>query len=132
MSQAHDQLLLANAAFYAAFAGGDLPALDELWARDCDVAVLHPGWPPVFGRDGIMESWRRIFEGPQPPDVVCGDARAFLLGESGFVVCIENLGDGALIATNIFVREGGSWRIVHHQAGPAAGGSLEPAPTAVH
>jgi hypothetical protein len=33
------------------------------------------------------------------------------------VVCEEELDGGTLIASNLFVREDGSWRLVHHQAG---------------
>jgi len=132
VAQATDDLLRANVAFYVAFGAGDLEALDALWAEGREVAVLHPGWPAIFGREAVMESWRRILQGPHSPEVACGDARAFLQGETGFVICIEHLGDGLLVATNIFVREGGQWRLVHHQAGPAASGSLEGEPVAVH
>ena len=132
MAQGTDGLLRANEAFYAAFSEGDLDALGALWSERPEVAVLHPGWPAIFGREAVMESWRSILEGPRPPQIACGDARAFSQGEAGFVVCIEHLGDGVLVATNYFVQEGGQWRLVHHQAGPAASGSLEAEATAVH
>jgi hypothetical protein len=28
--------------------------------------------------------------------------------------------EGVLIATNLFVREGGGWKMAHHQAGPTS------------
>jgi hypothetical protein len=28
------------------------------------------------------------------------------------------IGESLLAATNVFVREGGGWKLVHHQAGP--------------
>jgi len=34
------------------------------------------------------------------------------------VICEEELQAGHLIATNIFVKEDGGWRMVHHQASP--------------
>ena len=37
-------VLAANDAFYAAFASGDLDALEEVWARQATVACCHPGW----------------------------------------------------------------------------------------
>ncbi len=132
MSQEHDELLAANSAFYAAFGDRDLAAIDALWARAHEVAVLHPGWPAVVGRDAVMRSWRSIVESPQPPDIACGDARAFVQGDAGFVLCIEHLGDGLLIATNIFAREDGNWRLVHHQAGPAASPTLQAETTPIH
>ena len=132
MSQAHDELLAANSAFYAAFGDQDLAAIDALWARENEVAVLHPGWPAVVGRDAVMASWRNIVEGPQPPDIACGDARAFVQGNGGFVICIEHLGSGLLIATNIFTREDGGWRLIHHQASPAVSATLEAETTPIH
>ena len=44
----------------------------------------------------------------------------YLYGETASVVCIERLPTGVLIATNVFVREAGVWRMVHHHAGPVA------------
>jgi len=121
MSPEHDALLEANAAFYAAFSARDFTAIDALWARNVEVAVLHPGWPAVIGRHAVLESWRTIVEGPQPPEIECGDAEALVHGDSGFVLCIEHLSGGLLMATNAFVREASEWRMVHHHAGPAAG-----------
>ena len=34
------------------------------------------------------------------------------------MICFEEISGSFLIATNIFVREGGRWKMVHHQAGP--------------
>jgi hypothetical protein len=34
------------------------------------------------------------------------------------VICYETMGDTVLVATNIFVREAGTWKLAHHQAGP--------------
>ncbi len=49
---------------------------------------------------------------------MCHDDRAFLYGDVATVLCEEELDTGHLVATNIFVREGKSWRMVHHQASP--------------
>jgi hypothetical protein len=42
------------------------------------------------------------------------------LGEVAIVTCYEGNGEypAHLAATNVFVFEDGSWRMVHHQAGP--------------
>jgi len=111
------ELLFANAAFYAAFADGDLALMDRLWARSVRVACVHPGWEPLVGRDTVMESWRAILAAP--PDIECTDPDVFVYGETGFVICRESANGNPLVATNVFVREDGDWRLVHHQAGPA-------------
>jgi hypothetical protein len=72
----------------------------------------------VHGRPAVLESWRGIFGG-NPPEIAVTDARAYVYGETGFVICTELLPGGTLVATNVFVLEAGEWRLVHHQAGPA-------------
>lgn len=126
MSQ-HDAVLFANDAFYLAFRGRDMDAMSDIWAAGLPVTCIHPGWPPLFGREEVLESWAGIFSGDAPPEVVCHGATAHVYGETAAVICYEQLPDSYLIATNYFAREDGIWRIVHHQAGPTAG---VPAPEA--
>ena len=111
-------VLFVNDAFYEAFRGCDLETMDELWARETPVACIHPGWRALFGREDVMESWQGIMEGTQPPDITCRAAQAFVVGDNAFVVCYEVIGNTALVATNLFRKEQGAWRLVHHQAGP--------------
>ena len=111
-------VVAANAAFYAAFQARDVAGMEALWARGLPVAVIHPGWPPVHGRAAVLETWRRILEGSAPPEIACSRAWPYLNGDSAFVICYEKLPGGDLVATNVFAREDGQWRIVHHQAGP--------------
>ncbi|MDJ0847265.1 MAG: nuclear transport factor 2 family protein [Myxococcota bacterium] len=125
------EVLAANAAFYEAFAAHDIARMGELWARNVPVAVIHPGWPALHGREPVLESWSGIFEGPEPPTISCSDATAVVLGSAAFVVCTEQLPGGSLVATNVFAREDGAWRMVLHQAGPAPTEPVAP-PDTVH
>jgi ketosteroid isomerase-like protein len=111
-------VVAANAAFYAAFQARDVAGMEAVWARRLPVAVIHPGWPAVHGRRAVIETWRRILEGPEPPDIACSRAWPYVNGDSAFVICYEKLAAGDLVATNVFQREDGEWRMVHHQAGP--------------
>jgi ketosteroid isomerase-like protein len=130
MSRDEIDILDANAAFYAAFAARDLSALEDLWARAEPVACVHPGWNALRGREEVMASWRAILSGDAPA-IRCTAATAHVAGGAAFVVCQERIPGGpALIATNFFVREGGSWRICHHHAGPLYQTPDEPAPGA--
>jgi ketosteroid isomerase-like protein len=122
-----DEVLAANAAFYAAFASSDAEAMDAIWALRAPVACVHPGWSALVGRDRVMDSWRRILRGGSSP-ITCGGAVAHLLGEAAFVTCLERLPGATLIASNFFVREDGRFRMVHHHAGPAARPEEAPAP----
>ena len=112
-------VLSANASFYEAFRVGSLAAMDALWARREPIACIHPGWPALIGRARVMASWNAIFESGAPP-IECAGAEAHVLGDVAFVTCIERVDDGQLVATNLFAREDGSWRMVHHHAGPVA------------
>ena len=114
------EVLAQNRAFYAAFRQRDLDSMDELWAQRVSVACVHPGWQPIRGREQVMASWRAILGQSSVPQIRCADASAHVMGQTAFVLCEELLGEGRLVATNIFVREDDSWRLCHHQAGPMA------------
>ena len=111
-------VLFVNEAFYAAFRDRDFETMEDLWARRAPVACIHPGWQALDEREEIIESWQAILGNPDSPRIQCHNAAAFVLGESAFVICYEALGESVLVATNVFVREDESWRLVHHQAGP--------------
>ena len=112
-----DAILAANLEFYRAFGARDLATMDELWARRWPVGCVHPGWPALSDRDAVMESWRSILSNPVAPRIACYDERVLLYGETALVLCEEELEGSTLVASNLFVREDGTWRIAHHQAG---------------
>jgi hypothetical protein len=115
----HAAVLFANDAFYLAFANHDLAAMNDIWAKETPVTCIHPGWAPLAGRDTVMESWQAILTSPSAPKITCQNAEARVVGKIGCVICHEVLDQGFLVATNIFVREGDGWKIIHHQAGAA-------------
>lgn len=116
--QEHADILFANEAFYHAFQLKDLDAMDGIWARRGPVACTHPGWPSLSGRDQVMQSWQAILTNPDALTVTCRGARARRYGDVAFVTCYEEIGENLLAATNIFLREDDTWKLVHHQAGP--------------
>jgi ketosteroid isomerase-like protein len=113
-------VLAANDSFYRAFAARDLEAMNRLWAKKELCVCVHPGWQALHGRREVMASWRAILEGDGAPDIRCEEARAIVLEAAALVSCVERIddGDGALVATNVFVLEDGAWRMIHHQAAP--------------
>jgi ketosteroid isomerase-like protein len=113
-------IIVANAAFYAAFAAGDFVGMERLWADDEDISCIHPGWPAIIGRATVIGSWRDILENPERPEIVCAEPHAIVDGDSARVLCIEIVNGTALAATNHFRRTGGAWRLVHHQSSPIA------------
>ena len=120
----HAAILFANDAFYLAFATRDVEAMDAVWAKGSPASCIHPGWNMITGRAEVMRSWQAILESPDSPDIQCRHAKASLSGDFAYVVCYEELEGGFLVATNIYVRENGAWKMVHHQAG-ATGRPIE-------
>ena len=113
-----DAVLSANLEFYRAFTNRDITAMERIWASAAPVVCVHPGWTLLAGRAAVLQSWRNILANPEAPHVMCHDDRALLYGDVAIVVCEEELDTGHLVATNMFVREAGGWRMVHHQASP--------------
>jgi len=118
MSSAEAEVLAANRSFYEAFARGDLMVIEALWAQHVPVACIHPGWAALHGRDQVLASFRSILGGGSGAGVRCTRPSASVLGEIAYVVCGETIQGAELVATNLFVLEGGEWKLVHHQAGP--------------
>jgi ketosteroid isomerase-like protein len=115
-------VLEANAAFYRAFTRGDMSAMRELWAERAQIFCFHPGGTLLRGQVEVLGAWEQILAAPPPLDMRCHDAQVQLHGEVAIVTCYEGNGAQAphLAATNVFLLEGGRWRLLHHHAGPLA------------
>ncbi len=110
------EVLEANEAFYRAFAARDADAMDALWARHAPVACIHPGWDALDGRAEVLGSFRAILGSGSSPHVRCTVAAAHVMGDMAFVTCHELVEGARLVATNVFTREDGAWRMVHHHS----------------
>ena len=115
-----DEVMFANDAFYMCFAAGDADGMDDLWAESVSVSCIHPGWESLVGRTAVVDSWRNIIAAGAP-QIRCREPVVSLYGDTASVICFEEVEGGFLIATNLFVREGEVWKMVHHQAGPTRG-----------
>ena len=114
-----DAVLSANAAYYRAFRTGDDALMGRVWGLD-DVTCVHPGWPVIVGRAPVLESYRQIMSNPRQDPVTADDERVFLSGDWARVMCMESVGTLMLATTNLFIRVGTEWRMIHHQASPLA------------
>jgi ketosteroid isomerase-like protein len=119
-------LLAANKAYYEAFNAHDEKAMAALWAHD-NVSCVHPGWPSLIGRRAVLASYGEIFRNPRQEPIMSRQETALVGDGEGRVICIETLGDSALVATNWFRLVDGKWRLVHHQASPLV--AVEAAPS---
>ena len=119
-----DALRAANVAYYRAFARRDAEAMARLWAQE-GVSCVHPGWPPIFGREAILASYRDIFKNPFQHEIETTGETLIRAGNDGRIVCLERVGQALLVATNWFWRLDSHWRLVHHQASPLTAGPAE-------
>lgn len=115
-TRAKSAVLAANEAFYAAFRDGDYKSMNDLWAAEHAVTVHHPGWHHISGREEVMESWYRILKLGRPPKVQAIDPSVIVNGTTAMVTCVEDVGEVRLVATNTFVTENGTWKLIGHQA----------------
>jgi ketosteroid isomerase-like protein len=113
-----EAVLAANHAFYNAFRERDTSAMEHLWAVEHLSSCIHPGWAPLLGRQTIMASWRAILGSAESPQVEMTDPHVVVMDTAAFVTCVEHLTDATIAATNVFVKEQGEWRLVHHHGSP--------------
>lgn len=115
-------VLAANEGFYRAFESLDLDLMDEAWWHTDDVLCAHPGWELLSGWREVRRSWAMIFRGADSMRFVLTDLSLRVAGEGARVVLLENLvsnaggqeSAGTVLATNLFERREGLWRMVHH------------------
>lgn len=126
-----------EAAFYQAIAGIDLDLMTRVWSDGGHALCIHPGSGLLRGKPAVIQSWRDIFSNSNPPVIEyryidgygTGDIRVRLVEER---IRPRNTPPDAanrVLATNIFLREGRSWRMaVHHASLPLVDRTEEPAP----
>ncbi len=123
----HEALREANAAFYRAVEELNLAAMDKLWLHESWVRCIHPGWDLLVGWDVVRQSWEQIFSGTRWIRVTPTSVDVQVLGQVGMVGCAENItatsdgdvGVAVAQATNLFLRTGEEWRLIHHHSSPA-------------
>lgn len=113
-----EAVLFANDTFYTAFAQGDFEQMRAAWADDREISCIHPGWQPLIGQQDVMDSWATILATGETAEIRCVGVKAFVLGDAAYVTGFERMPGTLLSATNVFMRDGALWRMVHHQAGP--------------
>jgi ketosteroid isomerase-like protein len=121
-----DDARAANVAFYAAFEKLDAEAMARVWSRQAPLLCIHPGWEPLLGAAEVMASWAAIFRNTSYMEIefeelaADGDDRVAWFHGTELVRQAGEAGQarGQVLATNIFRREAGGWRMVAHHASP--------------
>src|SRR5438270_13397633 len=97
--------------------------MDALWSQRTDVTCVHPGWNLLASREDVIDSWNAILRNPNQARIVVGGAAATVIGDVALVLCRELVGGMPLLATNVFVKEDGDWKLIHHQSSPVSAGN---------
>ena len=112
----------AEAAFYGAFQELDTELMAQVWSDDPDAACVHPGGDLLQGKSAVMQSWIEIFGAAERPTLVHRTLQATGNGELAVHLVEEMIRPGGksdasrVLATNVYQRERGGWRMVAHHA----------------
>ena len=122
-----DEVRKASEQFYTAMNGmldGDAGPLADIWSHGKEVTTMHPvggrevGWDEVWGK---WQSAAKLFSGGH---IKLDDQIIRVAGDFAYEVGIEkgvakHSGNEVSVdcrATNIYRKEAGTWKIVHHHA----------------
>lgn len=124
-------------AFYDAMQRGDVDAMMALWADDEEAVCVHPNGSRLVGIPAIRAAFAAIFSRggvdvrPSAVRILQGGT----LATHNLVEKVVVTGPGGkrvveCVATNVYVKTPGGWRIVVHHASTIAE-AAEPAPPEV-
>lgn len=122
-------VLCANREFYSAFQACDADRMATLWLDATRSCCVHPGSPPIHGREAVVRSWNAIFSRRGDMQIECVNPTVAVSGGTARVVCLEKVDGGlALAAVNLFENTGDGWKMWYHQAGLVEPGALARGP----
>jgi ketosteroid isomerase-like protein len=122
-----DQVKAANQAYYLALSARDLIAMERVWARSSrDVNVAPPIKPAAHtGWDTIKKNYQTFWATLNELTVSMAEPHVVIRGPVAWVYGIEQsqrkaksgqTSGGPNFGTSIFIKEGGRWLMVFHQA----------------
>ena len=120
-----DEVREASKQFYAALnrmANGDAGPLADIWSHDAAVTTMHPIGGRQVGWDKVRGSFGQVAKLASAGKVKLVNQIVHVAGEMAYELGVERgqlklAGQKVAIAdrvTNVYRREGGAWKIVHH------------------
>jgi ketosteroid isomerase-like protein len=125
-----DEVIAANAEFYAAIEAGDADRISAMWDVSDDVVCVHPGWPAVVGRSRVLRSWAVILANTAYIQFFSTGSDVAVTGDVAIVSCEYGVlarsdeadtgfGESArVVASNVFRRRSAGWKLWSHHASP--------------
>jgi ketosteroid isomerase-like protein len=122
-----DEVRNASEQFYAALnrmANGDAGSLADIWSHSTVVTTMHPIGGREVGWDEVKGPWQQVAQLASGGQVKLSDQLIQVSGDMAYEVGTEQgqftlAGEQVSIkqrVTNIYRREAGGWKIVHHHA----------------
>ena len=124
-----DQVRKASEEFYAALnrmANGDGSSMADIWSHSATVTTMHPIGGREVGWDEVKGPWGQVAElaSGGRGQVKLRDQLIQVSGDMAYEVGTEQgqfklAGEQISIdqrVTNVYRREGGAWKIVHHHS----------------
>ena len=122
---AENEVREASKKFYAglnSMANGKDNALVDIWLHNASVTAMHPISGREVGWDAVNESFNQVGKIASDGKIELKDQLIHVLGDVAYEVGIEDVqfklagqevkGNGRV--TNIYQRDGGTWKMVHH------------------
>lgn len=130
IKQRIEEVTRANQEFYDSFESLDIARMDGIWVHQDYVTCIHPGWTLRVGWPAVRDSWVLIFNNTFSMKFELTEMQVQVAGDLGWVICTENIiaqqsaderVESRVLATNLFERLDGEWRIIHHHGSPVMG-----------
>ena len=113
-----DEIRQASEQFYAALnrtLNGDPGPMEEIWSHGSDVSGMHPFGGRMLGWEEVKASWERSAQSFSDGQVALDDMVVVPITEDAAYTLGTERGQGIdWRVTNIYRREAGGWKIVHH------------------
>ena len=117
----------ASKHFYVALnrmANGDSSLVAEVWSNGSDVTTMHPVGGREVGWDQVRASFEQVAQVASDGTIELKDQRIRIVGDMAYEIGIEqgqfklagNLATIEQRVTNIYQRQAGAWKLVHHHA----------------
>lgn len=121
-----EEVTKLNESFYRAFESLDVGLMDQIWAHQEYVTCIHPGWSIRVGWPAVRDSWVVIFNNTFSMAFELTELQVQVAGDVAWVICTENITsrvaetpqNSRVVATNLFERIEGEWKIIHHHGSP--------------
>jgi ketosteroid isomerase-like protein len=124
-----DEVRQASDRFYAALnrmGNGDAGPMMEVWSHSSDVTTMHPIGGREVGWEQVRVPWEQVAAITSGGQFTLRDPLIRVVGDLAYQVGTE-AGEATIAGqqvsfehrvTNVYRREAGGWKIVHHHSDP--------------